>query len=96
MNLPGAPERAAKPGLLSLPPELLLQIANHHIDDFLFWQSNPCRRLSRYLKKDQLRLWPYLALSSAHPYLYALLIGQRLDKQPEDERISLDLCGLRD
>ena len=86
----------AKLGLLSLPPELLLQIANYHIDDFMFWQSNSCRRLSKYLKKDQLRLWPYLALSKAHPYLYSLLISQRLDKQPEDKRIDFDLCGLRD
>lgn len=83
-------------GLLSLPPELLLQIASYHLDDFLFWQSNQCRYLSKYLKKHQLHLWPYLALSKAHPYLWSLLITQRLDKQPEEQRINFDLCGLWD
>lgn len=83
-------------GLLSLPPELLLHIANYHLDDFLFWQSNQCRHLSKYLQKRQLNLWPYLALSKSHPYLWSLLITQRLEKQPEDERINFDLCGLWD
>ena len=83
-----------KLGLLSLPPELLLQIASYHLDDFLFWQSNSCRHLSKYLAKSKLHMWPYLALSKAHPYLYELLITQRLDKQPEDRRVNFDLCGL--
>lgn len=83
-----------KLGLLSLPPELILQIANYHLDDFLFWQSNQCRNLSKYLTKRQVNLWPYIALAQAHPYLHSLLIAQRLEKQPEDKRINFDLCGL--
>lgn len=86
----------SKLGLLSLPPELLLQIANYHLDDFMFWQSNQCRYLSKYLKKKQLKLWPYLALSAAHPYLYSLLITEPLNKEPEHKRINLDLHGLLD
>ena len=85
-----------KLGLLSLPPELLLQIARYHLDDFLFWESNQCRNLSKYLKKRQLKDWPYLSLSKAHPYLYELLITHRLNKQSKDKRIDLDLYGLFD
>ena len=85
-----------KLGLLSLPPELLLQIASYHLEDFLFWQSNQCRYLSKYLKKQDLYLWPYIALSKAHPYLYSLLITQRLEKQPPANRTNFDFCGLYD
>ena len=85
-----------KLGLLSLPPELLLQIASYHLDDFLFWQSNQCRNPSKYSAKHQLKSWPYLALSKTHPYPYSLLITQRLNKQSKDKRINFDLCGLFD
>lgn len=85
-----------KLSLLSLPPELLLQIASHHLDDFTFWQSNQCRSLSKYLPRRQLSHWPYLALAKAHPYLYALLITRRLDRLPEDERVDFGSCGMWD
>ena len=64
------------PTFLSLPPEILLMIANYYLVDFLFWENSRFK----YLRKItyERNLCTYLTLARAHPYLWRLLMGQKL------------------
>lgn len=62
-----------KASLLSLPPELLLHIAHHFIDDYLFWRSSRFKHLRK--ATASLHLCTYVCLAKTHPFLCSLLLG---------------------
>ena len=62
-----------KASLLSMPNEVLLQIADYFIDDYYFWKQTRLKYLRRMGAAE--KFCPYLCLANTHPYLYALLLG---------------------
>lgn len=59
---------------LSLPPEILLEIANYFVDDYHFWNQKCFKNLRK--RGIAQKFCPYYCLAYSHPYLYTLLLGR--------------------
>jgi hypothetical protein len=66
-----------KPSLTTLPPEILLQIADYFLEDYLLWKTQ-----LRYLRKAtfHLDLCPYLNMARTHSSLWNVLNARRFAK----------------
>ena len=83
-----APSPQPRPTLISLPQEVLLNIADHFLDDYLIWKTQ-----LKYLRKMTFRLdlCPYINLARAHPHLWNVLLARRFAKGLVDEAANADI-----
>lgn len=77
-----------KPTLITLPQEVLLNIADHFLSDYLLWKTQ-----LKYLRKAtfHLDLCPYVNLARTHPYLWNVLLARRFAKGALDEAAKADI-----
>ena len=77
-----------KPTLITLPQEVLLNIADHFLSDYLLWKTQ-----LKYLRKATFHLdhCPYINLARTHPYLWNVLLARRFAKGALDEAASADI-----
>ena len=83
-----APSPPPKPTLITLPQEVLLNIADHFLDDYLIWKTQ-----LKYLRKMtfHLDLCPYINLARTHPHLWNVLLARRFAKGLLDEAANADI-----
>ena len=77
-----------KPTLITLPQEVLLNIADHFLSDYLLWKTQ-----LKYLRKLTFHLdhCPYLNLARTHPSLWNVLLARRFSKKLLDEAANADI-----
>jgi len=71
--------------LLSLPPELLLMIADYHLDDYLFWE---CGRF-KYLRKITYETHgcSYVSFAKTNVYLWGLMMERKFQRRVGEEEV---------
>ena len=77
-----------KPTLITLPPKVIITIADHFLAEYLHSKTQ-----LKYLRKltFHLDLCPYLNLARTHPSLWNILLARRFSKTLLDEAANADI-----